>query len=119
MLLNTNIYHFKVNYHSHHNGRLLIQPINVLNPLPYDLLTRHLPKFSVVFHWYVTSLFDFKRWIDGQFFTNSLTVSFGPSDTPWVLLLLECSVAFRATKFKYLKIDVFKYKSCHKYQSRK
>jgi len=64
-----------------------------------------LPKLSIVFHRYITSLFNFKRWIHGQFLTNCLTVSFGPSDTTWILFLLECSVTFRTTKFKYLKVN--------------
>jgi len=67
------------------------------------LLTWHLPKLSVIFHGYVTSFFNLKWWIDSQFFTNSLAICFGPPYTPRVLLLLECSVTFWATKFKHLK----------------
>jgi len=73
--------------------------------IKYSLLTWHLPKLSVIFHRNVTSFFNFKWWIDSQFFANSLTVCFGPSYTSRVLLLLKCSMTFRATKFKYLRYN--------------
>ena len=48
---------------------------------------------SIVPHWFVSSLLEFKHWVYSHVLSMSCTVRLSPSQLPWVLLTLEQTIA--------------------------
>ena len=65
------------------------------------------PQLSVVFDWYVSSFFKLEGRVHRQLLANALSERLGPLGFARILLLFEVLVAFRPTKFEYLKIHIY------------
>lgn len=89
-----------VSAHSHAVEEVLSLGLHLTDSLHRKQRLSH--RLSVIAHWSVASLLEFKRRIHSHFLPSHLSRSLGPFRLSWVPLLVKVAMAFGSTELKLL-----------------